>query len=188
MTEFYKLDICGITRKLPITSISKNTGLASFNLLGDVELVDVISTELAKILKKYTYDYIVGPEVKVVPLIHEIAKKLNFKNYVICRKSAKPYMISPIVVKPSNKFPKFAKPLAIDGKDAQLLKGKRVAVVDNVISSGVTMGMMNMLMNKIGAEVVLCAVAVKQGDKDYQNIPKLEFLVEIPIFKKQSNY
>jgi adenine phosphoribosyltransferase len=114
MVDFYKLEICGLTRQLPLKKISKNTHLANFNILGDQELVKAISQELASQLSKYKFDYLVGPAVKVVPLIHQLAEKLDHPRYIICRKSIKPYMISPQILKPLAHFPKHVKKLVID--------------------------------------------------------------------------
>ena len=155
--EFYELNLCGLKRKLPFKYIAKNTRFANFNVLGDVELVERISEELAKKLKVFKPECIVGPEVKVVPVIHELTKKLKIKHYVICRKSIKPYMISPTILKPLSHFPKHTRPLVIDGRDKEFLKGKRVAIIDDVVSTGVTMRMVRKLMDNVGAKVVATA-------------------------------
>jgi adenine phosphoribosyltransferase len=183
MATYYELKIGGLKRNLPIIPISKNTNIASFNIMGDVELVDKIADELVKKLKKYKFDYIVGPEVKVVPLIHELSKRFHLKNFIICRKSVKPYMISPVVLRPLSHFPKHIKPLVIDGSDKDLLKGKRVVIVDDVISTGVTIRMMKHLMEKVGAKVVCTAAVIKQGESQFDTLEDFFCLSNIPIFK-----
>lgn len=182
--EYYKLQVCGLTRNLPLIAIGKHTKIAALSILGDVELVDALTDEMTKkILNlKLHIDFIVGPEVKAVPLVHGIAKRLGHKHFVICRKSIKPYMISPLVVKPLNYFPKHAKPLVLNGVDVALLKGKKVFVVDDVISTGVTFRMMGYLMQKVGAEIVGYITAVKQGEQ-FDKLENLISLVSIPIFK-----
>jgi adenine phosphoribosyltransferase len=87
--ETYTLKICGLTRKLPLLMIGRRTKIAVFSILGDVELCDALSDEIAARLKKIDFDYIVGLEVKSVPLIHCVAKRLGHSRYVICRKSVK---------------------------------------------------------------------------------------------------
>lgn len=184
MTAYYNLEIVGLKRKLPIIPISSKTKIASFNIMGDIELVDKIADKLSKKLKNYKFDYFVGPEVKVVPLIHELTKRLKLKNYVICRKSVKPYMTSPTVLKPLSYFPKHVKPLVINGPDKELLKGKRVVIVDDVVSTGVTMRMMKHLMEKIGAEVICLVAVIKQGENQFDNPENFIFLSKLPILKE----
>lgn len=181
--EYHTLNICGLTRKLPLIYVGRKTRIASFSILGDVELVDCLADNISKKLKKVKFDYLISPEVKVVPLTHEVALRLKHERFVVCRKSIKPYMVSPVTVKPLSHFPKHAKPLVIDGVDAQMLKGKRVVILDDIISSGVTMRMMAYLMKKVGAEVISYFAVIKQG-KQFDELDNLESLAEIPIFKE----
>lgn len=182
MQDYFELKLCGLTRHLPIKPVSKNTKMASFNILGDVELVEKAAKRLVKKLKGLKFDYLVGPEVKVVPLIHNMASILGHKKYVICRKSVKPHMISPKILKPLPYFPKHVRPLVIDGKDAQLLAGKKVVIVDDVVSTGVTMRMMKKLMENVGAEVVASFAIIRQGDAQFDEIENFTYLAKIPIF------
>ncbi len=87
--KYYSLNICGLKRKLPLAHISKKTLLANFSILGDVELVDTLADTLAKKLKEYKFDYLVGLEIKVVPLVNGIAKRWGQKRFILCRKSVK---------------------------------------------------------------------------------------------------
>lgn len=183
MTDYYELKIAGLTRKLPLIQISKNTKIASFNILGDVELVEKITDVLLKKLKKYKFDYFVGPEVKVVPLIHELSKRMGIKHYVVCRKSIKPHMVSPIILKPLSYFPKHVKPLVIDRIDKDLLNGKRVVIIDDVVSTGVTIRMMKHLMEKIGAEVICVVGVIKQGETQFDEIENFFYLSKLPFIK-----
>jgi adenine phosphoribosyltransferase len=180
--KYYTLKLCGLTRKLPLTHISKRTRLASFSILGDVELVDKLADILAKKLRSYEFDYLVGPEVKVVPLVHAVAKHLGHKRFIICRKSTKPYMISPIILKPLPYFPKHVKPLVINGQDAERIQGKKVIIIDDVVSTGVTMRMMRKLMEKVKSKVVLEVAVLKQGEQ-FEPMKDLLYLGELPIFK-----
>ena len=180
--RYYTLELCGLKRKLPLTSISKNTKLASFSILGDVELVNKLADILAAMLKKERFDYLVGPEVKVVPLIHGVALRLGHKRFVVCRKSVKPYMVSPIILRPLPHFPRHVRQLVIDGVDAKMLKGKKVIIMDDVASTGVTIRMMRRLMEKVGAEVVKTVVVIKQGEQ-FDDIKDFVYLSELPVFK-----
>ena len=181
--DYYTLELLGIRRELPLIYVGKNTRIASFSILGDVELCNRLADEIASKIKDVDFDYLVGPEVKVVPLIHGIAVRLKLPRYVICRKSIKSYMNSPVVVKPLSHFPKHVKPLVLNGPDAQLLKNKRVLVIDDVISTGVTMRMITYLMTKVNAKVVGYFAALKQGAQ-FDDINNLKYLGELPIFKE----
>lgn len=178
----YTLTICGLTRQLPLVHISKKTLLANFTFLGDVELVDALADTLAAKLKSNNADYLVCPHVKVVPLVHGVAKRLGHKRFVVCRKSVKPYMMSPVIVKPLPHFPKHVQPMVINGTDAELLKGKKVIIVDDVVSTGITMQMANRLMVNVGATVVKNIAIIRQGDGLLENIVNLEYLHQLPIF------
>lgn len=183
MTDYFELSLCGLKRRLPLIPISPKTKIASFNILGDTELTEKVAVKLAKKLKKYKFDLLVGPEVKVVPLIYELSKKLGHKKYVICRKSVKPYMVSPTILKPLSYFPKHIRPLTINGVDRELLAGKKVVIVDDVVSTGVTIRMIKKLMEKIGAQVVATASIIRQGEKQFDEIDNFIYLTTLPIFK-----
>jgi len=182
--DYYTLELCGIKRKLPLIYVGRKTKLASLSILGDVELTDCLADKITAEIKKYKADYLVGPEVKVVPLIHGVARRLGHKRFVICRKSIKTYMTNPIVVKPLPHFPKHVKPLVINGPDAKMIKGKRVIVVDDVISTGVTMRMMKYLLDKVGAEVISYYAALKQGEQ-FDEIDNLHFIGTLPVIKEE---
>jgi adenine phosphoribosyltransferase len=183
--EYYPLELCGLKRKLPLVFVGRHTQLASFSLLGDGELVEKIAGELIKKLVKIKFDYLVGPEVKVVPLVAEMARRLKQARFVICRKSVKPYMVSPVILKPLPYFPKHVRQLVLDGTDAELLKSKRVVIVDDVISTGVTMRMMGRLMEKVGAAVSAYTAVLREG-KQFDELTNLITLGELPVFKNDS--
>jgi adenine phosphoribosyltransferase len=176
--QFYSLHLCGLVRSLPVIYLGPKTKIASFSLLGDGELVNKTSVALSKKLKKINFDFLIGPEVKVVPLIQELSNLLNKKEYVICRKSIKPYMVHPIVYHPEN-LKRNLRSLVIDGKDAELLKNKKVIIVDDVVSTGTTIEAIKTLMTKVGAKVVAASAVLKQGDI-YKG--ELIFLGKIPVF------
>ncbi len=172
--DYYTLKICGISRKLPIVSLGPKLKIASFNLLGDGELVDKLAEELADKLKKEKFDYLVGPEVKVVPLLQVMAKKLNKPRYIILRKNIMGYMTKPVTNK--------SKPnLVINGPDAQILKGKKVIIVDDVVSTGRTIRVVEEIMKMVGAKVVKTLAVFKQGDEEIK-VP-FTYLGKLPLFK-----
>lgn len=175
--EYYTLNILGLERKLPLVSISPRIKIASFNLLGDGELVEKIAGELAEKLKNTEFDFLVGPEVKVVPLIQSLAVKLGKPRYVILRKNIMGYMVSPVLGK--------ARPsLVLNGSDAQLLRGKKVVIIDDVVSTGRTVKTLYELMEEVDAKVVCTLAVLKQGDEPLnEDVKDLVFLATLPLFK-----
>jgi adenine phosphoribosyltransferase len=162
--------------------ISKNAKLANFSFLGDVELVDAIADVLMKKLKPLNFDYFAGPEAKVVPLVHALAKRSGHKRFIICRKSVKPYMVNPTILRPLPNFPKHVQQLVINGSDAELVRGKRVIIVDDVVSTGITMKMMGKLMEKAGATVVKAVAVLRQGEQ-FSSSEDLLYLGDLPIVR-----
>ena len=137
--------------------ISPRYKVASINLLGDVELVNKAAAALVKKLDQVDFDYLVGPEVKVVPLIHRMSELLAKKHYMICRKSIMGYMTQPVS---SQNEPK----LVLDGGDATKLRGKKVILVDDVVSTGRTLNVLKDLMSRVGASVAGSVAIFKQGE------------------------
>lgn len=171
----YSLDFFGLKRQLPILPISPKVKVPSISLLGDVELTQTAAIKLAEKLASLNIDYLVGPEVKVVPLLFALSQQLNKDRFVVCRKGIKGYMTSPLVLYPANP----SESLVLDGPDSQLVKAKKVAIIDDVVSSGATIKNISLLLNKAGAEVTAIAAIFKQGDR-YQE--PFIYLNELPIF------
>ncbi len=179
--KYYSIKIGNIKRELPIVALSPKMKVASFNLLGDLELVNVSARRLCNKIKNLDFDLLVGPEVKVVPLIHEMSNILKLKRYVVCRKNIMGYMVNPIK---SDSEPS----LVLDGRDAKHLKNKKVIIVDDVISTGKTLKVVENLMNKVGAKVVCICSIFKQGNKETEDLKSLIFLQNLPVFKTEICY
>lgn len=173
--DYFTLKIDKVTRKLPIVSIKANLKVASVNLLGDTELVVLVAKKLLIKLKALEFDYFVGPEVKVVPLLQELSRLTKSNRYVVCRKNIHGYMVSPIKSNLKNNF-------VIDGSDANLLKEKRVVIVDDVVTTGSTFYAIENLMEQIGAKVVAKVAVFKQGDDLHPNNKNTIFVSSLPTF------
>lgn len=180
--ETYDIELYGLKRTLPLFHIGKQTKLANFTLLGDIELVDALADAFTHKLSRYAFDYMVAVEVKVVPLVHGIAKRLGHTRFVVCRKRVKPYMVNPMIARPPTSFPKHVLPLVINGNDAQFIQGKRIVIMDDVVSTGMTMRLMYSLMDKVGASVVASAAVLRQGEQ-FAQLPNFLYVGELPIIK-----
>ncbi|MFC4386206.1 phosphoribosyltransferase family protein [Gracilibacillus marinus] len=180
MTEVYTLTIEGLERKLPIIPINDHLSIASFVILGDTELVCHVAPLLAEKLPEV--DYIVTAEAKGIPLIHELTRVIGKKEYIIARKSVKAYMENPIVHKVNSITTTSEQILCLDGKDAKVLQGKKVALVDDVISTGESIQALEELVQEAGAEVVAKAAILAEGDA--ANREDFIFLEKLPVFVK----
>ena len=175
--DYYTLNLFGLKRSLPLVSVSPKIKIASFNLLGDGELVEKIANRLCPMLKKIRFDHLVGPEVKVVPLLQSLSVKLSKPRYVVLRKNIMGYMTSPISGKshPS---------LVLNGPDAQILNGKRAVIIDDVVSSGRTINTLCELIETAEAKVVAITAIFKQGEEELTGRAKtLTYLENLPVFK-----
>jgi len=176
----YQLNFLGIKRFLPLQKISRQYKIANFSILGDIELNEKAGEKLEQILrqKKLLCDCFVGPEIKVVPFVHHMAKRFNQKCYVILRKSVRGYMVKPIIYEPLPSSPKHLKKLVLDGRLLPLIKDKKIIIVDDVVSTGATIEACEKLIQKAGGKIIAKAAIFKQGDY-YQG--DLIYLAKLPI-------
>lgn len=175
----YELTVCGLKRELPVIQVAPNLWIASFVMLGDTQLVNVCAGALAAKLAGYDFDYIVGPEAKAVPLLQAVSTLLGYKRYIVCRKSVKAYMRNPVVVEVQSITTKGKQTLVVDGVDAERLKGARVAIVDDVVSTGGSVASLEELLRKAGATIVCRAAVLKEGDFYTGDLIYLE---DLPVF------
>jgi len=177
---FFRLDFFGLQRELPITLLSPKLMIANFNILGDIELTEKAGEKLQTELQKRNIvpDCFVGPEVKVVPFIHHMAKRFGHTRYVILRKSVKGYMSCPHIEYPWETAPKHVKKLVMGVHDIEYLKGKKVVLIDDVVSTGATMELLAQVMPKVGATILARCSIFKQGDR-YRG--ELIYLADLPV-------
>ena len=171
-------NVAGVTRQLPIIPISPELAIASFVILGDCELVTAAAPLLAQKLPKV--DYLVTAEAKGIPLVHEVSRLLGLPYYIVARKSVKPYMAEPLVDEVVSITTQKAQTLCLDGKDALAVKGRRVAIVDDVISTGESLSAIERLLEKAGAEIVAKAAILAEGEAAGRG--DIIFLEELPLF------
>lgn len=171
----YTLHVAGLTRELPIIKLSYDLSIASFVILGDTEIVRKTAPIIAKKLPEV--DLIVTAEAKGIPLAYEISKVLNLNEYVVARKSVKAYMEEPIEVEVNSITTTNSQKLYLNNRDAKKIKGKRIALVDDVISTGQSLKALERLVEKAGGKVLAKAAILAEGDaKDRKDIIFLEAL------------
>jgi adenine phosphoribosyltransferase len=173
----YTLKICGLERELQLVEVSPGLKIASFVILGDTELVCRVAPEIVKRLPPL--DILITAEAKGIPLVFEISRLLG-TNYLIARKSVKPYMKDPLVDRVVSITTQKEQMLCLDGKDAQAVRGKRVAIIDDVISTGESVNALERLISKAGGTVVAKAAILAEGDAS--KLKDIIYLQELPLF------
>ncbi len=180
MMETYKINVAGIERDLPIVPISERLSIAAFVIFGDTEVVEPCARALAA--KLPPVDYLITAEAKSIPLIYEMAKVMGMPRYVIARKSVKGYMAHPIVTHVNSITTKDEQILCLDEEDVERIRGKRVAIVDDVISTGASLAALEKLIAEAGGEVAARAAILSEGDANDRE--DLIVLGRIPLFFK----
>jgi adenine phosphoribosyltransferase len=160
----YPVEIAGIKRDLRLFDIKPGLRIAILNILGDTEFVQACAGELAKKLSALDYDLLVTAESKSIPLAHSLSVETG-KPYVVLRKSYKPYMGKAMSVETLSITTGEPQTLYLDEKDHQLLIGRNVVIVDDVISTGSTLQGMRLLMDKADARVVVEAAIFTEGER-----------------------
>lgn len=160
----YQVEIAGVKRSLPLFAVSPKLKIALFNILGDTEVVEAAAQALAKKLPKKV-EILVTPEVKSVPLAFELSRVTGLP-YVVARKIKKPYMADAITAEVVSITTGKPQTLWLDGKDRELIKNARVALVDDVVSTGSTFQGLERLMEQAGAQVTAKVVVFTEGDPE----------------------
>ena len=179
--ETYTVEVAGLKRDLRLFEIKPGLKIAILNILGDTEFVQACAKELAKKLKDVEYDVLVTAEAKSIPLAHALSAETN-KPYVVLRKSYKPYMGDALKAETLSITTGQPQTLILDEKDVEMMKGKKVVILDDVISTGSTLQGMRMILDKAGSTVVAEAAIFTEGDRaQWNNIISLGHL---PLFTK----
>ena len=177
--ETYTVEIAGLKRDLRLFEIKPGLKIAILNILGDTELVQACAEELAKKLADVQYDLLLTAEAKSIPIAHALAVETK-KPYVVLRKVYKPYMGDVLKTETLSITTGEPQYLYLDEKDRDLMMGKKVVVVDDVISTGSTLKGMLQIMERAGAEVVGSAAVFTEGPGDWSHVIALG---NLPLFK-----
>ena len=176
---YYHMTVAGLERDLPICPLNENLSIAGFVIFGDQELTVACARELLK--RAPEYDYIITAEAKGIPLAHEMARQAGDKKYILARKSPKLYMRDIFSVTVNSITTAKEQKLYLDGADAALMKGKKILVVDDVISTGESLRALEALVEKAGGEI--CGRMAILAEGDAQEREDLIYLEKLPLFK-----
>ena len=177
--ETYSIEIAGLKRDLRLFQIKPGLRIAILNILGDTELVQACARELGKQLKNVKFDVLVTAEAKSIPLAYALSAEMK-KPYVILRKTYKAYMGDALTAETLSITTGQPQILVLDEKDRELLKGKKVLVVDDVISTGSTLQGMHMVIEKAGGTIVKEAAILTEGERSKWD--KIISLGHLPLF------
>ncbi len=180
--RYYELHVAGCTRQLPIMNISDTLAIAGFVILGDTEIVTRTAEELAKKVPEGT-DIILTAETKGIPLANEMARVLGMKKYIVARKSVKAYMEDPICVEDESITTMGKQRLYLSRDDVDLIRGRKVLLVDDVISTGGSMKAMKEITEKAGGRVIGEAAILAEGDAAKRE--DIIFLAPLPLFEAE---
>ena len=175
---FYRMTIAGLERDLPICPVTDDLYIAGFVIFGDPELTVACAEELLK--RAPEYDYIITAEAKGIPLAHEMARQAGDAKYFLARKGAKLYMQDIFEVTVNSITTAKEQHLYLDGADAALMKGKRILVVDDVISTGESLRALEVLVEKAGGQI--CGRMAILAEGDAQDREDLIYLEKLPLF------
>lgn len=178
MKTSYEMTIAGLDRSLPLCRVSEDLYIAAFIMFGDVELTVACAKELLD--RAPAFDVLITAEAKGIPLICEMARQAGTNKYIVARKGPKLYMKDIVTVSVNSITTDHVQELSIDSLDAEFLKGKRVLIVDDVISTGESLTALEKLVNQVGGNIVGRMAVLAEGEAaDRDDILYLE---KLPLF------
>ena len=176
----YPITVAGVRRELPLCRISDDLYIGAFICFGDAELTVACASELLKLVSADNYDYLLTAEAKSIPLIHEMARQSGAAKYFIARKGPKAYMPDPIYVEDQSITTSGTQRLYLGRDDAELIEGKRILLVDDVISTGGSLKAMESLVEMAGGTVAGRIAVLAEGEAAQRS--DIRFLAKLPLF------
>ena len=181
--KYYKMNIAGLDRSLPLCPISDSVMIGAFVIFGDPELTTACAQKLLDAAPEY--DYLISAEAKGIPLVHEMARLAGNQKYFLVRKAPKLYMTDVFEVSVRSITTAKDQKLYLDGADAALMRGKKILIVDDVISTGESLHAMEELVKKAGG--VVCGKMTILAEGDAQNRDDIIYLEKLPLFDAEGN-
>ena len=175
----YPMTIAGIKRELPLCKVADDFYIGAFIMFGDAEITVACAKELLARAPK-EYDYLLTAEAKSIPLIHEMARQSGASEYFVARKGMKVYLTDPIHVQVRSITTQHDQDLYLSGADAAKMKGKRILIVDDVISTGESLHALEELVHQAGGEVAGRMAVLAEGDA--QKREDIVYLEKLPVF------
>lgn len=180
---FYPMTVAGLQRKLPLCPISDKLMIGAFVIFGDPELTVAAAAELNK--RAPEHDVLISAESKGIPLVHEMARQEGNARYLLARKAAKLYMKNVFTTEVNSITTAKKQTLCIDGDDAAYMKGKRVVIVDDVISTGESLKALETLVEQAGGIIVGRMAILAEGDATKRD--DIIYLEKLPLFDSEGN-
>lgn len=180
--KYHTVEIAGLTRHLPLFEVAPGVTIAIFNMLGDTHVVKAAAAVLAEKLQDSMGDVLLTAEAKSMPLVYEMSALMGLP-YVVLRKAYKSYMGDAISAQTESITTGTLQSLFLDEKDRNLIEGKKVILIDDVISTGSTLKGMQTIVDLANAETADVAAVFTEGDEDWSNVIALG---NLPVFIDQS--
>lgn len=174
----YEIDIAGLKRQLPLCRVTDDLYIGAFVIFGDVELTVHCAAELLRRVPEY--DYLLAPEAKSIPLLYEMARQSGAEKYFLARKGPKLYMTGVFQVEVQSITTEGVQKLVIDTADAELMRGKRILILDDVISTGESLRATEALVEKAGGIVAGRAAVLAEGAAAKRE--DIIYLAPLPVF------
>lgn len=174
----YTMNIAGLDRDLPLCRVTDDLYIGAFVIFGDPELTTAAAKELLKLAP--AYDYMITAESKGIPLVHEMARLDGNRRYLLARKAPKLYMRDPLRVTVRSITTAAEQSLYLDGADVERVRGKRVLLVDDVISTGESLNALEALITEAGGQI--CGRMAILAEGDAQKRSDLIYLEKLPLF------
>ncbi len=175
---YYEITIAGKKRKLPLYSVNDQLSIAAFILFGDVEMTLAAAKEMLAMAPEF--DILITAEAKSIPLAYEMARQAGHNNYIIARKGEKVYMEDTVFTHVDSITTRKQQSLCLGKKEADLMKGKRVLIVDDVISTGGSLKAMELLVQQSGGTIVGKMAVLAEGEAGKRK--DILFLEKLPLF------
>ncbi|MBE6689692.1 MAG: adenine phosphoribosyltransferase [Ruminococcaceae bacterium] len=179
----YHMTIAGLERDLPLCPLNDKLQIGAFVIFGDPELTTAAATELLK--RAPDYDYLITAEAKGIPLVHEMARLAGNQRYFLARKAPKLYMTGVLEVNVHSITTAKEQHLYLDTADAEMMRGKRILVVDDVISTGESLHAIEELVHEAGG--IVCGRMAILAEGDATERPDLIYLEKLPLFDAEGN-
>ena len=179
--KYHRMNIAGLDRDLPLCPLNDKLMIAGFVIFGDPELTTACAKELLD--RAPEYDYMITAESKGIPLVHEMARLAGNQKYFLARKTPKLYMTGVFEVKVRSITTAKEQTLYLDAADAALMKGKRILIIDDVISTGESLKALEELVLKAGGEIAGKMTILAEGDA--QERPDIIYLEKLPLFTSE---